>query len=235
MARRISQVRSSTARFLEALRELRLTDEAVRRPSLLPGWSRAHVLTHVARNADALCRAAEGALRGSPTEMYPDGAAHRDSDIEAGAGRDAEALVADVADSAERLHAVWSTMTDAAWDETTVTRTGSVPTWRTVAMRWREVEIHWVDLDLGYGPGDWPATFIAPLLPSLLERLDPRLPAGLRVEIEATDSGQRWEVGDGDQRANVRGPSWALVGWLVGRPSAVRAELGETPPLAPWA
>jgi hypothetical protein len=65
-------------------------------------------------------------------------------------------------------------------------------------MRWREVEIHRVDLADGYGPGDWPASFVAPLLPSLLDphRIGPRLPAGLTVEVVNTDSGQRWLVGE---------------------------------------
>ena len=31
-----------------------LTDDQAREPSLLPGWSRGHVLTHLARNADAM-------------------------------------------------------------------------------------------------------------------------------------------------------------------------------------
>ena len=32
----------------------RMGDEAFAKPSSLPNWTRAHVLTHVARNADAL-------------------------------------------------------------------------------------------------------------------------------------------------------------------------------------
>ena len=127
---------------------------------------------------------------------------------------------------------------------------------RLIGMRWREVEIHRVDLADGYGPGDWPASFVAPLLPSLLDprRIGPRLPSGLTVEVVNTDSGQRWLVGEdvpaaaGTARSaraaavrsaaappvRVVGPSWALVGWLVGRPTAVRAELGELPALRAW-
>ena len=125
------------------------------------------------------------------------------------------------------------------------------------------MEIHRVDLDEGYGPGDWPASFVAPLLPSLLdpERLGPRLPPGLTVEVVNTDSGQRWSVYGGPAGVAARtarcaavaapaggaagaagrprpvrvvGPSWALVGWLIGRAQAVRQELGDPPELAPW-
>ncbi|MER5808278.1 maleylpyruvate isomerase N-terminal domain-containing protein [Streptomyces sp. NPDC002033] len=49
-----------------------LTDDDVRAPSLLPGWTRAHVLTHIARSADSrtrlltAARTARTALRRRP-------------------------------------------------------------------------------------------------------------------------------------------------------------------------
>jgi maleylpyruvate isomerase len=161
-----------------------------------------------------------------------------------------------VTESADRLEDTWSRLTDADWRREAVTRAGPVPALRLIGMRWREVEIHRVDLADGYGPGDWPASFVAPLLPSLLdqERIGPRLPSGLTVEVVNTDSGQRWLVGEdvpppvGTARSaraaavrsaapppvRVVGPSWALVGWLLGRPSVARPELGELPALGPW-
>ena len=235
--RRLGEVRASTARLLDALDELGLDDDAVRAPSLLPGWTRAHVLTHLARNADAFTRALAGARRGQAVPMYPDGPDGREADIVAGSRRPAAELVDDVVVSAGRLDEAWSAMTPSAWDESMLTRTGVVPAWRSVPMRWRELEIHRIDLDVGYGPADWPATFVAPLLPSLVdpERLGPRLPAGTAVDLEATDTGRRWSAGDGPRRVTVRGPSWALTCWLVGRPAAVRDVLGDPPELAPWA
>jgi len=234
--RRLDQVRASTARLVEELVALAPADDTLRRPSLLPGWTRAHVLSHLARNADALCRAMVGAQRGEPAVMYPGGTEARDAEIAAGATRAAAAIIADVADSARRLDHAWSATSGAAWDVATVTRQGAQPVWRTVGSRWREVEIHWVDLELGYGPADWPAAFLAPLLPALADadRLGPRLPPGVAVEIEATDSGHRWSAGDGPERVPVRGPSWAVACWLVGRPAAVRDTLGKPPELAPW-
>ena len=41
-------------------------------PSLLPGWSRAHVIGHLARNAEALARLATWARTGVETPMYRD-------------------------------------------------------------------------------------------------------------------------------------------------------------------
>ena len=48
----VDETADATARYLEALTTLSEPD--VRAPSLLPGWSRGHVITHVARNADGL-------------------------------------------------------------------------------------------------------------------------------------------------------------------------------------
>jgi maleylpyruvate isomerase len=236
LEQRLTQVRASTDRLTAALAALAPPDAALRQPSLLPGWSRGHVLSHLARNADAIRRAAEGAGRGEPTEMYPGGEEERAAEIDTGAARGAAAILADVTVAAERLDAAWSTLPAAAWDSETLTRTGPRATWRLVAARWREVEIHWVDLAIGYGPADWPAAFVAPLLLSLADsdRLAPRLPAGVAVQVEATDSGQQWSAGAGEP-LRVRGPSWALTSWLVGRPMAVADVLPDLPPLAPWA
>ncbi len=254
VARRLDEVRWSTEGLLDAVRERRPTDAWARQPSLLPGWTRGHLLSHLARNADAMVRTLSGTVRGEKIPMY-DGEEARAADIEAGAGRPAAELAADLTGSAARLAETWAGLDDADWQHEAVTREGPVPAVRLIGMRWREVEIHHVDLADGYGPGDWPASFVAPLLPSLLDphRLGPRLPAGLTVEVVNTDSGQRWLVGEdlpapaGTARSaraaavrsaaapvRVVGPSWALVGWLIGRPAVVRAELGELPALRPW-
>lgn len=253
VSRRLDEVRWSTEGLVRALRA-RHPEGWAGQPSLLPGWTRGHVLSHLARNADAVTRTLEGVRRGEQVPMYADGDAGRVAGIEAGVGRDLDALVEDVAASADRLDEVWSALGPADWAGTALSRTGPLPALRMIGTRWREVEIHRVDLADGYGPGDWPASFVAPLLPSLLDadRIGPRLPAGAAVEVVNTDSGQRWLVGDVPQPAGtarsaraavvrsaaaptrVVGPSWALVGWLLGRPSVVRAELGDPPTLAPW-
>lgn len=248
LSRRLDEVRWSTEGLLAALDTPRPPAWA-RQPSLLPGWSRGHLLTHVARNADAMARTLSGTLRGELVPMY-DGEAQRDADIAAGAGRDLDALVADVTASAERLEETWSALSAEDWRRDAVHRHGVQPAVRLIRIRWGEVEIHRVDLDDGYGPGDWPASFVAPLLPALLdpEQLGPRLPDGLTVEVVNTDSGQRWLVGgepppatrsravraSAPPPARVVGPSWALVGWLTGRLAPVRRELGDPPPLKPW-
>ena len=65
-------------------------------PSLLPGWTRGHVLTHIARNADSFVRLLEAAGRGEVVTQYARGVEGRNADIEAGATREWATLVDDV-------------------------------------------------------------------------------------------------------------------------------------------
>jgi uncharacterized protein (TIGR03083 family) len=164
VTRRLDEVRWSTEGLLDALRTRPPTDSWARQPSLLPGWTRGHVLNHLARNADAMVRTLSGTVRGEKIPMY-DGEDARAADIEAGAGRPAAELAADVTDSAGRLEQTWSRLDDADWQHDAITREGAVPAIRLIGMRWREVEIHRVDLADRYGPGDRPASFVARCCP----------------------------------------------------------------------
>src|SRR6476619_4300489 len=49
----------------------RLSDDELAAPSALPDWSRAHVVAHIARNADALVNLLDWARTGVETPMYP--------------------------------------------------------------------------------------------------------------------------------------------------------------------
>ena len=91
LTRDLAHVAAQTELLLDTARGLTDPDA----PSLCEGWSRGHVLSHVARNAQAIGRLAGWAVSGTPAAMYPGGAAGRDADIEAGAGRPAVELRAD--------------------------------------------------------------------------------------------------------------------------------------------
>jgi len=141
---------------------------ALAAPSHLPGWSRAHVLTHRARNADGLRNLLLGARAGRAVAPYPSPQL-RDADIEAGAGRPAAALAADVRGSADRLAVGLDRLGAAGPEELDrlllfgPPRPEAEPDTPARALpyaRRREVEIHHVDLGLGYGPRDWPADFV---------------------------------------------------------------------------
>lgn len=91
------------------------TEAAVRQPSLLPGWTRGHVLTHLARNAEAMCRRMDAAARGDVIEQYVGGAVGRAAEIEAGAGRQAHQIVEDVLAWASQLDAAFTALGPDVW------------------------------------------------------------------------------------------------------------------------
>jgi maleylpyruvate isomerase len=194
----IEVCRSAHLRLKAAIHDM--DDETARRPSLLPGWSVGHVLAHLARNADGHVRRLEGALRGEDIARYPGGKSQRDREIEEGAVRPARALAEDVALSAQRLEEVWSRCQTVGWSNRHLLGDDHWPTTASPLRRLREVEVHHVDLGLGYRPTDWPEEYVRWELPLVLEQL----PQRLRRSDDAR----------------------LLLAWLIGRAEAVeRLEL----------
>lgn len=161
------------------------------RPSLLPRWTVGHVLTHVARNADSH----RDLLDGRP--QYPS-VESRNADIEAGAARPWEELVDDVAASAAALDARWAT-TD--WDGVVEMVSGPRPRHLLPLLRQREVEVHRVDLGLGYGFEDMPAEYVRRELRMLEMLWRARKPMGLTPLPEAA----------------LRVPPPTRLAWMTGR------------------
>ena len=97
------QIDQATQRLLDDARTIPEAD--LRAPSLLAGWTRAHVLAHVARGADAMRNLLIGARSGQGRPAYASAQA-READIERGAVMRAGDLMADLADSAMALRAI---------------------------------------------------------------------------------------------------------------------------------
>ena len=139
-----------------------LTDDDALAVSHLPGWTRGHILTHLARNADGNRNMVQGAIIGEEREQYPGGAKQRADDIEAGATRSAKALLEDVRTSHEALANAWKRLSGDAWTRSGIWLTaGRRPIEAGVRARRRELLAHLIDLDLGVRPGDLPADFLA--------------------------------------------------------------------------
>jgi maleylpyruvate isomerase len=156
-------VDSATQRLLDDARTLSEAD--VRAPSLLPGWTRAHVLAHIARNADAMRNLLVGARSGQDRPAYASAEA-REAEIEQGAGMRAAGLMADLADSAMALRAVARQLPDEAWPAAVqMLDSAPFPAAGLLTRRLVEVELHHCDLGTRYGPADWSAAFAAMDLP----------------------------------------------------------------------
>jgi maleylpyruvate isomerase len=236
LSTRLTAMRASTSAMVADFDGQRWADADMTAPIALPNWTRGHVLTHIARNADSIARALSGALRGEIVKRYPNGPEGRAADIEAGAGRPVLEQLADVRESAARLDRLFGAVADAdAWDATADSR----PCRRWIRARWQEVEVHRVDADSGYTVNQWPADFVAVLLPRLADRLPDRARRPLRLEVTADRSlnselvGREWAV-PGENPVDVRGPDWAVLAWLTGRKSTAGEALTAAPELDPW-
>jgi maleylpyruvate isomerase len=228
----VERLSISTKRLLDNLGPL--DDDAVRQPSALPGWNRAMVLTHLARNADGYRGVLEGALRGEVVHIYPHGREGRAADIEAGRDRSAILIVEDVTEAAGLFAQTCARMRPEAWYCEGEIFTGRISAAQAVVTRRREVEIHHADLLLGYGPDDWPADFVVEQLEQVVEGLADRLPPSVAVQLVATDGlGEWWawpSAGSPSEPVPIRASGGQLLAWLTGRASAV----ADAPELKPW-
>jgi maleylpyruvate isomerase len=215
-----------------------LSAEDLAAPSLLPGWSRSHVLAHLALNGEALAAVLADIAHERPDEhdpiaMYRSDEA-RDADID-------ELAAADPPELRRRLLAAGTAFTDAlprvpadGW-ERVVPRTPGGSTFRAdeiVAMRHREVEIHHADLGAGYGPADWPPEFVRDLLDVVTVDRAGDGP----FTVRATDLDRTWTVGAGGGGPVVSGSGADLGWWLTGRGrgEGLEADGGPLPALGPW-
>lgn len=111
--------------------------------------------------------------------QYPGGLEQRNADIEAGQGRPAAALVADVIESNGRLEAAWSAMTADGWRGEGLSVFGPVAVADLPFRRWRETTLHHTDLGLGYGWSQWPAAYVRLELARMTMQWASRKPMGL--------------------------------------------------------
>jgi maleylpyruvate isomerase len=202
----LRSVREATDRLLTAV--AKLENAALAEESHLPGWTRGHVLAHLARNADALVNVFEG------RPMYPSAEA-RDGDIERDSSRPMEVQLADVRETSERFLAQEGV--DQDWSRTVELRNGvtdlasNVPFRRLV-----EVELHHVDLNIGYGLEDLPDEFTGREIEFLADRWAGR-PEVPPTALVAAD-GRSWRTGSaGDPAVTVSGTAAGLLAWLAGR------------------
>ncbi|MET7475781.1 maleylpyruvate isomerase family mycothiol-dependent enzyme [Streptomyces sp. NPDC005648] len=232
----LASVRDATDRLLTAA--AKLDNASVAEPSRLPGWTRGHVLAHLARNADALVNV----LGGRP--MYASGEA-RDAEIERDAKRSLEAQLTDLRESAARFQAAGTVPAD--WSRMVELRNGVTDSASRVPFRrWVEVELHHVDLGIGYELEDLPEEFTYREIDFLAERFAGH--ASVPSTALVTESGRVWTSGDGFGTGNwttgggaagtplvVRGRPADLLGWLAGRRdgSALTVHGGTLPSLAP--
>jgi len=204
----------------------------LRRPCRLPGWTRGHVVTHVARNAEALCRLLTWARTGIETPMYPSAQA-RDTDIEAGAARPQAEQLNDVRRTGAAFAAAAQQLSAADWAATVGTRHGPVRAFSVPWVRARELWLHLVDLDAGVQIDAMPADIATALVRDLADWMHTRV-AG-RIELHSPNS-EPVSFGPGSAvPVQVSGTVQQLAGWLTGRCTGAQLRAGAgLPVLPPW-
>ncbi|GHB35850.1 maleylpyruvate isomerase [Streptomyces cirratus] len=222
----LRSVRAATERLLTAVGKL--DNAALAEESHLPGWSRGHVLAHLARNADALVNVLEG------RPMYVSAEA-RDADIERDSVRPLVEQLEDVRNSADRFEAVGQSAQD--WSRTVELRGGVTDVATNVPFRRLvEVELHHVDLNVGYGLADLPEEFARREIAFLADRWTGR-PEVPPVSLRTPDDAGVWRTGsaEGDP-VTLTGPLSELLAWLAGRESkgaGLTVDGGALPALPP--
>jgi maleylpyruvate isomerase len=206
-----------------------LGDADLREASLLPGWTRGHVLTHVGRNADGMVNLVTWARTGEETPMYAGGREGRAAAIEAGAGRHIGDIRLDLNDSGERLLGAFAGLPTEALAREVVFGSGATAYgWELPSMRTREVEIHHVDLDCGYTPAHWSTAFVHRTLDQLAPQFRTRgeCPVGWLAD---TDSDQTWQTAE--DGPTLAGPGSGLLAWLTGRSDGDGLDLDPAGPV----
>lgn len=228
------QARRGTAFFARKLKEL--GDGELSGDSLLPGWSRRHVVAHVGYNARALSRLVEWAATGVEHPMYPS-PEFRDQEIRFGATLSPTALRNLFDHSAVHLNVEWRDLPSESWETRVRTAQGrSVPARETVWLRTREVWVHAVDLANGAGFEDIPVPVLRRLLDDITASWRTRgTDQGLRIEVPL-DEGLliRGDLVTPHARL-VTGDLPAITAWASGRGSdGVSSPGGFLMDAPPW-
>ncbi|GAB3548475.1 maleylpyruvate isomerase [Actinopolyspora lacussalsi] len=230
----LTAVQQATAGLLSTVEAM--DDASVHEPSLLPGWSRAHVISHLARNADGCVNLLTWARTGVEHAMYAS-RQDRDADISEGSLRNHRLLLEDVAAASGRLAEAFRTLPEPAWyAEVEVAPGKSIPAHRIPRIRLFEVRVHSVDLNHGFGFDDIPREEIEWLLNDAVRQFGgrPDVPP-LSLEVEFTDgSSSVWRLGTPNSPEHrVRGTPAVALGWLLGR-TGPQQLAGSPPELPPW-
>jgi uncharacterized protein (TIGR03083 family) len=173
-----------------------LSDDDFDEPTLLPGWTRRHLVSHLRYNAEALRRLVSWARTGTESRMYAS-TDQRNAEIEEGSKLPVARLRAALYESANSLAADLDALPESAWHNEVVTAQGrTVPATEIVWMRTREVAVHAVDLAAGVEFEDLPADLVRALIDDTLTS---------RLAGEHGPALARWLTGRAD-RAPDLGP-----------------------------
>ena len=208
-----------------------LADFELGKPSKCKGWTRAHVIAHLARGADAMTNLATWAVTGQETPAY-ESREKRDADIEAATKLSAAELAADLERANARLLEAFQTLKEGVQVETLPTLfSGEINALSLPARRTTELIIHHDDLGTIWEWHEADPDAILDAIEVCVRRLqiNPDSP-GLRI---IAGEGEEWTVGDGTYK--IEGYYDELLPFLAREQVEEGLQYeGELPKLPPW-
>lgn len=218
-----------------------MDDTAIHGPSRLDGWTRGHVVSHLARNADGLVNLLSWARTGIEHPMYAS-TVDRDADIEEGAQRLARVQQEDLRAAHQRFLAAADGLSDDDWSATVLDRRG----WAVVATlvpwaRLTEIVVHMVDLNAGVD-FDQAVALVGPQAEPFLDYVVTRYAnrtdvPPVRLAVDTPEGAQWvWTMGPDDSEGSphVSGEVGAVSAWLTGRSDGSAGLTGDVPRLPAW-
>lgn len=212
----------------------KMDESSVAEPSGLPGWTRGHVLAHLAGISNAMARQLEYARRGETVELYDGGMDGRTKAIELAAGHSLARHTESVATSVGAVVGAFDVLAPDDWQARIAYRDGTV--FDGGLALWRELTIHASDLRLGFGPETWSRPFCEHVIGFLAARV----PEQYKFVLQPTGLPQM-SIGSGGTSIAITGMLTDIAAWLAGRePSlgSLRATAAadgvDLPELLPW-
>jgi maleylpyruvate isomerase len=226
--RELSWVAEGQARLEHAVRKL----DGLGGQSRLPGWTRGHVVTHLARNAEGLTRLLTWARTGVETPMYSSAEA-RAADIQAGAGRPQAEQLNDLRRTAAAFAAAANQLSVQHWKATVATRHGPISASAIPWLRVRELWLHLVDLDAGAELDLMPEDVATRLVHDVANWMHSRV--STRVELQLPGQEPVIFGPETTVAVPVSGPVQLLAAWLTGRSHGHRLTAPDgLPELPSW-
>ncbi|PNH80217.1 maleylpyruvate isomerase family mycothiol-dependent enzyme [Arthrobacter sp. AFG20] len=222
----LSRLGRETDMFLATVSSL--SDEELAAPSLCEGWTRAHVIAHVASSGRALIGLIDWATSGEERRLYasPEARSEAIADL---AALPREELLAEVRDSAAAFAGEAERLTGELAAPEVKVGGRELPATSIVALRIAEVVVHHHDLDTAWTIEEADPDSLLNAIEAVVRAMRAKGGPGMTLVTEERD---QWIIGNG--ALHIESDREGLLKWLArGDAAHIEAE-GPVPALPSW-
>lgn len=194
----------------------RLDEKQLREDSLLENWTRAHVVAHVALNAEAITNLIRWAQTGVEQSMYAS-VEKRNADIEEVALLPLNELKKFSQETSSQLDRAWQKLPKAKRGyEVRIMQGMMIPVSNTLWLRSRELWLHTLDLGSGAKAQEIPTEAAKQIIEDVVNTWKKRDDFDIRVEL--TDLDEVFGEADSERaEKTVSGTLAEMLMWVTGR------------------